>query len=110
MATAGIHGQPRGGPEYLPETRAFFACRAATWDAKFGDDLPAYRAAVAEAALRRGGVAIDVGCGTGEAIWPGVGAAHRALLPPTGNHETTSYQFWRHISDIPGVNSTISDR
>ena len=34
------------GQWYLPETRAFFACRAATWDTKFGDDLPAYAAAV----------------------------------------------------------------
>ena len=34
------------GSWYLTETCAFFACRAATWDAKFGDDLPAYRAAV----------------------------------------------------------------
>jgi hypothetical protein len=29
------------GPWYLTETRAFFTCRAATWDAKSGDDLPA---------------------------------------------------------------------
>jgi SAM-dependent methyltransferase len=58
------------GPWYLTETRAFFACRAATWDAKFGDDLPAYCAAVAEAGIRRGGVAIDVGCGTGRALPP----------------------------------------
>jgi SAM-dependent methyltransferase len=58
------------GSWYLTETRAFFACRAATWDAKFGDDLPAYCAAVAEAGIRRGGVAIDVGCGTGRALPP----------------------------------------
>src|ERR1700691_2993232 len=55
---------------YIAETRAFFACRAATWDTKFGDDLPAYRAAVAEAGIRSGGVAIDVGCGTGRALPP----------------------------------------
>ncbi len=55
---------------YIAETRAFFGCRAATWDTKFGDDLPAYRAAVAEAGIRRGGVAIDVGCGTGRALSP----------------------------------------
>ena len=58
------------GSWYLTETRAFFACRAVTWDAKFGDDLPAYRAAVAEAGIRRGGVAVDVGCGTGRALPP----------------------------------------
>ncbi len=58
------------GPWYLTETRAFFACRAATWDSKFGDDLPAYRAAVAEAGIAAGGVVIDVGCGTGRALPP----------------------------------------
>jgi SAM-dependent methyltransferase len=59
-----------GGSWYLTETRAFFACRAATWDAKFGDDIPAYRAAVDEAGIRPGGVVIDVGCGTGRALAP----------------------------------------
>jgi SAM-dependent methyltransferase len=58
------------GSWYLTETRAFFACRAATWDAKFGDDLPAYCAAVDEAGIRLGGVAVDVGCGTGRALPP----------------------------------------
>jgi SAM-dependent methyltransferase len=58
------------GSWYLTETRAFFACRAATWDTKFGDDLPAYCAAVAEAGIRRSGVVIDVGCGTGRALPP----------------------------------------
>jgi SAM-dependent methyltransferase len=57
-----------GGAWYLTETRAFFACRAATWDSKFGDDLPAYAAAVAEAGVLRGGVVIDVGCGTGRVL------------------------------------------
>ena len=55
---------------YIAETRAFFGSRAATWDSKFGDDLPAYCAAVAEAGIRRGGVAVDVGCGTGRALPP----------------------------------------
>lgn len=55
---------------YVAETRAFFGCRAATWDTKFGDDLPAYRAAVAEAGILHGGVAVDVGCGTGRALSP----------------------------------------
>src|SRR5258708_5079382 len=43
-----------GGSWYLTETRAFFACRAATWDAKFGDDLPAYQMAVAESGIGPG--------------------------------------------------------
>ncbi len=66
------------GTGYLAETQAFFGARAPTWDTKFGDDLPAYRAAVAEAGIRCGGVAVDVGCGTGRALAPlrvAVGAA-----------------------------------
>jgi SAM-dependent methyltransferase len=61
---------PPSGERYIAETRAFFGSRAATWDTKFGDDLPAYCAAVAEAGIRRGGVAVDVGCGTGRALPP----------------------------------------
>jgi SAM-dependent methyltransferase len=61
------------------ESSAFFAVRAATWDTKFGDDLPAYAAAVAEAGLRPGGVAVDVGCGTGRAF-----PALRDALGPDG--------------------------
>jgi SAM-dependent methyltransferase len=53
---------------YLTEGRAFFAIRAATWDAKFGADLPAYAAAVAEAVLRPGDRVVDLGCGTGRAL------------------------------------------
>jgi SAM-dependent methyltransferase len=58
------------GSWYLTETRAFFACRAASWDSRFGDDLPAYCEAVAEAGIRRSGIVIDVGCGTGRALPP----------------------------------------
>lgn len=64
---------------YLTETRAFFGCRAATWDAKFGDDLPAYRAAVADAGIKPGGTALDIGCGTGRALAP-----LRAAVGPAG--------------------------
>jgi hypothetical protein len=56
------------GRWYISETRAFFAPRAATWDTKFSDDLPAYAAAIAEARIPRDAVVIDVGCGTGRAL------------------------------------------
>ena len=36
---------------HLAETRAFFAARAGTWDAKFGADLPAYTEAVGESRI-----------------------------------------------------------
>jgi SAM-dependent methyltransferase len=53
---------------YVAESQAFFAPRAATWDKKFGDDLPAYAAAVAELGPAPGAVALDLGCGTGRAL------------------------------------------
>ena len=59
---------------YLAESRAFFATRAAGWDERFGDDLPAYAAAVDAAAARPGDLALDVGCGTGRAL-PALAAA-----------------------------------
>lgn len=58
------------GTWYRTQTRAFFAYRAATWDKKFGDDLPAYTAAITEAAIPRGGVVLDIGCGSGRALLP----------------------------------------
>ncbi|MEV4510981.1 class I SAM-dependent methyltransferase [Dactylosporangium sp. NPDC049525] len=64
---------------YLAESRAFFAARAATWDTKFGDDQPAYTAAVTEGGLPVGGTVLDVGCGTGRAL-----PALRAAVGPTG--------------------------
>ncbi|UWZ60111.1 methyltransferase domain-containing protein [Dactylosporangium aurantiacum] len=76
------HVAPRLLPHerwHLAESRAFFGVRADTWDAKFGDDLPAYAAAVEAAALPPGGVVVDVGCGTGRAL-----PALRAAVGPTG--------------------------
>jgi len=64
---------------YGPETVAFFAVRAATWDTQFGDDMPAYRWAVDALAIRPGAVAVDVGCGTGRAL-----PALRAAVGPAG--------------------------
>lgn len=65
------HVHPRlADPErwYLTESRAFFDARAAGWDDRFGDDMPAYAAAVDVAAPRRGSLVLDVGCGTGRAL------------------------------------------
>ena len=71
------HVHPRlADPEhwYLTESRAFFGARAAGWDVKFGDDLPAYAMAVAAAGACPGELALDVGCGTGRAL-PALAAA-----------------------------------
>jgi SAM-dependent methyltransferase len=67
---------------YLTESRAFFGVRAAVWDEKFGDDLPAYAMAVEASGVRTGEIALDVGCGTGRALpvlAAAVGPAGRAL-------------------------------
>ncbi|MFJ6748606.1 class I SAM-dependent methyltransferase [Streptomyces sp. NPDC091266] len=61
------------------EVRAFFAPRAADWDAKFPDDGPAYAAGVAELGLREGEKVLDAGCGTGRAL-----PALRAAVGPGG--------------------------
>lgn len=53
---------------YRSESQAFFAARAATWDVKFGDDMPAYAAAIRASGLVTGAVVADVGCGTGRAF------------------------------------------
>jgi len=76
------HVHPRlADPErwYLAESRAFFGARAADWDTRFGDDLPAYASAVEAAAPGPGDLALDVGCGTGRAL-PALAAA----VGPTG--------------------------
>ncbi|GAA1540497.1 hypothetical protein GCM10009827_069780 [Dactylosporangium maewongense] len=62
------------------ESQAFFAGRAATWDTRFGDDLPAYVAAVAQSGFAPGDTVVDVGCGTGRAL--------PALRDATGPHGT----------------------
>jgi SAM-dependent methyltransferase len=71
------HVHPRlADPEswYLTESRAFFEVRAAGWDKRFGDDLPAYAMAIDAGAPRPGDLALDVGCGTGRAL-PALAAA-----------------------------------
>ncbi len=52
----------------IREIQAFFAVRAGGWDAKFGDDMPAYAAAAREAGYPPGATVADVGCGTGRAL------------------------------------------
>ena len=53
---------------YVHATRGFFTPRAETWDQRFPDDDPALADAVAHLGLEPGGVALDVGCGTGRAL------------------------------------------
>ncbi|OEU96824.1 hypothetical protein AN218_33775, partial [Streptomyces nanshensis] len=48
--------------------REFFGERAGRWDARFPDDGPAYKRAVAELGPPEGGAVLDAGCGTGRAL------------------------------------------
>jgi SAM-dependent methyltransferase len=52
----------------LAETRSFFGPRAAGWEDRFPDDGPRYEKAVDALAPAPGGIAVDVGCGTGRAL------------------------------------------
>jgi SAM-dependent methyltransferase len=52
----------------LDQTRSFFGPRAAGWEDRFPDDGPRYEKAVGALAPTPGGVAVDVGCGTGRAL------------------------------------------
>jgi SAM-dependent methyltransferase len=65
------------GDRPLAETQAFFSVRAATWDARFPGDEPAYARAVADLAPPVGGRVLDLGSGTGRAVLP----LHRAVGP-----------------------------
>ncbi|WP_238439817.1 class I SAM-dependent methyltransferase, partial [Frankia sp. AgB1.8] len=76
---AGLAGDGRW---HVRESQAFFGIRAAGWDTKFGDDLPAYAAAVRELGVRPGAAVLDAGCGTGRALpalQDAVGPAGRVL-------------------------------
>lgn len=53
---------------HLRRTRTFFGSRAAQWDERFPDDDAAYAAAIDELRPPPGGVAVDLGCGTGRAV------------------------------------------
>ena len=70
------------GARPLDDAQAFFAARAATWDARFPDDGPAYERAAAELAPPHGGTVLDLGAGTGRALGSlraQVGAAGRVV-------------------------------
>ncbi|MFD7640645.1 class I SAM-dependent methyltransferase [Kitasatospora sp. NPDC059795] len=78
-ARTAAHAHAHAHARELAETRAFFAERAAGWDAKFPDDGPRYAAAIAETGLAAGQFAIDAGCGTGRAL-----PLLRAAVGPSG--------------------------
>ncbi|MCS6773093.1 MAG: methyltransferase domain-containing protein [Anaerolineae bacterium] len=52
----------------LRETQAFFAVRAADWDARFADDDSVFAQAIREAPFRPGMTVLDLGCGTARAL------------------------------------------
>jgi len=54
----------------LHTTQAFFATRAAGWDARFTGDEPRYEQAVQDLAPNDGATVLDLGCGTGRALAP----------------------------------------
>ncbi len=56
------------GARPLDDTQAFFAARAATWDARFPDDGPAYERAAAELAPPHGGTVLDLGAEPAEPL------------------------------------------
>ncbi|MFJ8159455.1 methyltransferase domain-containing protein [Streptomyces sp. NPDC096136] len=60
-------------------TRAFFTRRADAWEERFAYQTPAYEAGVSRMRLAPGGLALDLGCGTGRAM-----AALRAQVGPEG--------------------------
>src|ERR1700759_2104833 len=76
-----MSGDRRSGndSERLRYTQEFFGERAAGWDTKFGDDLPAYTSAVARGGYASGATVADIGCGTGRAL-----TALREQGGPTG--------------------------
>ncbi|MFF9055933.1 methyltransferase domain-containing protein [Streptomyces erythrochromogenes] len=62
--------------------RAFFTRRAEAWEERFAHQTPAYEAGAARMRLAPGGVAVDLGCGTGRAmpaLREQVGAGGRVL-------------------------------
>ena len=52
----------------IARTREFFGPRAEGWEERFPDDEPVYARAVAALGPPRGGVVLDVACGTGRAL------------------------------------------
>jgi SAM-dependent methyltransferase len=55
-------------PTDIAGMRAFFGPRAANWEDRYPDDASAYEQAITELAVRKAGVVLDAGCGTGRAL------------------------------------------